>query len=76
MSEQPKCQRTCRYGHGDLHKIDGVWSFEGVNWEPYMHGDKVVGRLPAPNGNGFTVCLWRCSVCHYVEMSDQDGDQP
>ncbi|SHN18776.1 hypothetical protein SAMN02787076_03920 [Rhizobacter sp. OV335] len=75
VNTQPKTERTCRYGHGQLESIEGTWSFQGVEWKPIRSGDEVVGTWPDANGNGFTVHLWRCPVCRYVEMIDEDGAQ-
>lgn len=75
MTEQEKPERTCRYSHGPLQQIEGTWSLPGIEWRPHMRRDKTTGHRPTDNGTTFTVTLWRCPVCRYVEMSDEDGDK-
>jgi hypothetical protein len=64
-----KVQRTCRYGHGDLVRSDGLWSLEEVQTR-----DMMVNGLPSkgvvPTGRMFAAQLWTCRTCGYAEMAD------
>lgn len=62
--QQISVERTCRYGHGQLDSIDGIWSLEGLRPQK-----SAVGGL-ASNGQVFTVRVFRCETCGYVELYD------
>lgn len=67
-----KVERTCRYGHGPLTEVDGVWSFAGVEVTDETLPDGSANLTQFPNGMGYTVTIHQCSVCGYVEATDSD----
>jgi len=57
---------TCRYGHGELRQATGE-DGEPAEWfMPQVRAGKV-----AP-GYGYTVQVWECGQCGYVELRDGD----
>lgn len=56
--------KTCRYGHGDLRH-------EGNNYALLGMALTKAGDL-VNDGRAFTLQVWACPVCRYVELSDED----
>lgn len=61
--------RTCRYGHGPLEKEADVWRLPCFQLD-----EDIEDRDPfeMPDDVVYTVRLWRCLKCGYVEMTDAD----
>ena len=70
---------TCRYGHGDLEVIprapeNHYWGLMGAHHLPLRVGMSVNKPLSATEASGriYTVAIYRCSTCGYMELFD-DG---
>jgi hypothetical protein len=67
-------ERTCRYpGHGPLVLQSGEWSMEGVRTmreRPLDPTSQVTGIYG--NNTVYTMRIWRCEKCGYVELVDSD----
>lgn len=64
-----KVERTCRYGHGPLELVKHMWELQGARFDPGS-SEKSFGLLPSDYR--FSLRLWRCEKCGYIELSD-DG---
>ena len=61
---------TCKYGHGDLVLQHPAKAPNTLHSEP---GSFFVGSIFANNialGNGFSLDIWKCSQCSYLEFHD------
>ena len=58
MSE--KIIPSCRYDHGSLKKLDGLWAFMGVD----------IDKTAVTNARAYTAEIYRCPVCGYLEFFD------
>jgi hypothetical protein len=72
-SETVKVTPMCRYGHGPLGRI------RLLNHEEHPRGMVLPTYLEIPgmgpalmDGNGFSVTLFRCSTCGYLELFDDE----
>lgn len=65
-------ERTCRYGHGAMELQEGAFGLSGVT----PLGSGLAGtpdqRIRRPDGSVFTVVVWRCATCGYIELIDED----
>lgn len=75
-----KVTPTCRYGHGDLEKVersdpDHYWAFMGINIMKYTAGMPAGEPLTSTSMDGtvFAVALYRCKTCGYIECFDSNG---
>lgn len=77
-----KVTPTCRYGHGDLEVANEGhdtnthrWTLLGVTSQSFVAGSSVGTPLTStgPSGNVFTLALYRCPVCGYLEMFDDEA---
>ena len=63
---------TCKYGHGELKKEDGLWGLGGFD----RYQLSVNSTVDTPinevirNERAFTLCVYRCSKCGYLEFFD------
>jgi len=70
---------TCRYGHGELVHVDKHdenhrWGFMGlslINMQAGMEAGQPL-RITKPSERVFTVQLYRCSECGYLEAFDDE----
>ena len=70
--------RTCRYGHGPLDEIPGLFGLTG--YAPMTNEE--IARTPAallypgikakPTKSFYSLQLLRCSTCGYVELVDEE----
>jgi len=67
-----RVERTCRYGHGPLSKMDGVWGLEGRKIEQASENG-VPKKVALPTGKLFGAQLWLCTTCGYVELADGEN---
>ncbi|WP_155705995.1 hypothetical protein [Burkholderia cepacia] len=75
-----KVTPTCRYGHGDLAEVtrtpdEHYWGFIGARLIPFRVGTPVGTSLMETEASGriYTVALYRCPVCGYLEVFDDEG---
>ncbi|MBR7961214.1 hypothetical protein KDW41_12240 [Burkholderia vietnamiensis] len=75
-----KVTPTCRYGHGNLAEVDRMrpnhyWGFMGADItsvaKPSNAGEKV--NVVEMSGHVFTMMLFRCPVCGYMETFDYEA---
>lgn len=66
-------QPTCRYGHGPLMRPDSEddtrWVFGVTKKTEDADGKKALTELPY----AFTVLLYRCPICGYIELFDDES---
>lgn len=62
---------NCRYGHGDLEHVEGDWGLQGYH---LIRPKPTVIVNTGPSETAFTVMVYRCPTCGYVELKDVDGD--
>lgn len=60
--------RTCPQDQQMMDKVDGTWKFDQVEQSP---NKLTTNNEWIPTGFIFTVTLYRCAKCGYVEMVDQ-----
>ena len=82
MSGSQFMTRTCRYGHGDLERLNDQtpahqWALMGVKLAAPPEGTDLLpvkGRNVAIDLSRrvFTVTIWRCQECGYLELFDED----
>lgn len=64
--------KSCRYGHGELIQIEGIWSLSCMEKEerenPAFPDKKSISHTP--NGVIYTMHVYRCPVCGYLELFD------
>src|SRR5260364_234136 len=70
---------TCRYGHGDLSKVERTpeshfWGLIGANTRHFRTGTPVGQPLSQTELSGriYTLQLFRCSICGYLEFFDDN----
>lgn len=63
--------RTCRYEHGALELLMGWFALQGV--QPYGGGLLSQGKEFRPTGQVVALHVWRCPVCGYVELVDDEA---
>ncbi len=67
---------TCRYGHGNLEAQTGVegytWVIPAIDMELFMDGDSWAQGWQAALPGVYTIRLFRCPTCGYVEMFDAE----
>lgn len=72
-------QRTCRYNHGNLEKISGVWAFSGITKEKVENPSFPHGFINRNDLNGtiYTASIYQCQKCGYIELFDDEAhDEP
>lgn len=71
-----KVTPTCRYGHGDLKRNERVWSLPGIDLVKMASDEDAKQPVYSvtQNGHGFSVCIYRCFVCGYIELFDDVTD--
>ncbi|MCM2546210.1 hypothetical protein ACVCII_03955 [Burkholderia glumae] len=82
-----KVTPICRYGHGELERVNGpetpdgtkhAWGLLGFVIQPYRAADEFGGeqlsKVMSESMGIFTASVYRCPVCGYVEMFD-DGEE-
>lgn len=69
---------SCRYGHGSLEKDqiekDHFWGIVGAQLKK-MNATSPVGAAiqeSRPSGGIYSVHIYRCPVCGYIELFDRD----
>lgn len=67
MVEYIQVERTCRYGHGPLMQETKVWTLPSQI--PRHMLPEILDSPPWPS-HYFSVTVWRCPVCGYVELID------
>jgi hypothetical protein len=74
-----KVKPTCRYEHGLLLHVptadDAAWGLVGVQVQRATAGMMRAGdplQAVFPNDRIFTVRVFRCATCGYIEMFDED----
>ncbi len=67
--------RTCRYDHGVLELLHGRFSLVGVDRGPPGSATGLIGQFMPPKATGQLLVLhaWRCPICGYVELVDNQG---
>lgn len=82
-----KITPTCRYGHGELRQLtmpdsaDGAthsWGLAGVFQYQLRPGSSTASRVLAgpmiiPSQNVYTMKAFRCTICGYMELFDDEG---
>ena len=70
-----KINPICRYGHGELSVQPGKWALTGIEFETFDTSSTVNEPLStiALNGNAFTLSIYRCPTCGYLEFFDDDA---
>ena len=67
-----KIEPDCRYGHGKLEASPELWSLAGITATPMTCNSDCNDALDdvSMNGRAFTVLLYRCTTCGYIELFD------
>lgn len=70
---------TCRYDHGELQIVSlepsaHAWGLMGVTLVPFQAGSPVGQPLlqTKTSGRVYTVTVFRCPVCGYLELFDDE----
>lgn len=65
----------CKYGHGSLVEQDGTWSLPMVTKEPrdIPQEDRTVMVASMYSEMVYTVKIWQCPVCGYIELFDDEA---
>jgi hypothetical protein len=66
-----KVTRTCRYEHGRLELLTGWFALQGV--QPYGGGLLNQSKEFRLTGQVAALHVWRCPVCGYVELVDDEA---
>lgn len=64
--------KTCRYGHGVLKPVDGIWSMPSI--VKTKNDDEL--SISINYNYTYSVKIYQCPACGYVEFFDdevQDG---
>lgn len=60
----------CRYGHGPLTSVDGIFTAPQVaEIDPKENDGNSIGLT----GLSYSFHLWRCRECGYIELFDEEG---
>lgn len=72
-TQERKFVPTCRYEHGELEKL-ALRTAENEPRGMFLPTFKEVPGFGAAfvDGNGFTVASYRCKVCGYIELFDDE----
>lgn len=67
--------KSCRYGHGELKKINGVWTLAEYqrNERPHPSQPDSIIISNDPTGFIFTLRLFKCETCGYIEFCDDEA---
>ena len=67
-----KIEPQCRYGHGELTLSPELWSLAGMTATQMTCNSDCDDSLDdvAMNGRAFTVLVYRCECCGYIELFD------
>lgn len=77
-----KITPTCRYGHGELQESprspdNHCWGLIGATLTNQVvgatHFGTSIARVTEASGRVFTITLYRCPVCGYLEMFDDEA---
>lgn len=71
---QKKVTPNCRYGHGDLERLklkNEEGQSRGTIISTYLEIENMGSAMM--DGRGYSVSVFRCQTCGYIELFD-DGD--
>lgn len=67
-----RVQPECRYGHGELTRENDVWAMPCFRLMPPPRNPD---EAPEAREFAYTVRLWRCHTCGYIEVFDTNEAQ-
>lgn len=60
---------TCRYEHGKMERQPGLWGLDQIRKAP---ANAPASRASMGTGVAFVASMYRCSVCGYLELIDDE----
>ena len=61
-----KFRPECKYGHGELYLDNKTWALSGVE----VTNNPNNTFTTAWNGHAYTLKIYRCNTCGYLELFD------
>jgi hypothetical protein len=66
----------CRYNHGQMIKMAPIPRLSSQATQPASYFICSVYGEQVDMGSGFTLEIWKCRVCSYIELHDtSDGEK-